>query len=417
MNKRRLLCLSALVIAILVFTARYVMKQSTMGSRIPVNKKLITANTDFAFRLFKDTAANNPGRNILIFPCGASMTLTLAYNGALDDTKKAMGKALALDKMSEPEINESNSALMDNLNNPGSGIELNVANAAWLDKKVQIVPKFIDTARKYYDAEAANIDLANSGSIINDWVSKKTRGRIDNIAEGLDASSVLCLTNAVYFKGTWTNPFDKKSTSSKPFILTDSSMKQVPMMYQEDDFRCYNCEYNDNVDFKAIALPYGSGRMSMYVFLPGKYSSLKTFLQTLNEKNWNMWLSHFEKKKLEVYLPRWKFDSQMNLIKPCKRLGMGVAFDPCKSNFQRMCKCDDRNNVYVSVLKQKVFIEVDEEGTEAIAGTYFLSPVSAVYPSFFANRPFFYAIRDDRTGEILFMGIVEDPTLEKAEAQ
>ena len=412
MNKRRLLCLSALVIVVLIFAARYIMKQSAMGSRIPVNKKLITANTDFAFRLFKDIAANNPGKNILVSPCGASMTLTLAYNGALDDTKKAMGKALALDKMSEPEINESNSALMDNLNNPGSGIELNVANAAWLDKKVQIVPKFIDTARKYYDAEAANVDLANSGSIINDWVSKKTRGRIDNIAEGLDASSVLCLTNAVYFKGKWTNPFDKKSTSNTSFILTDGSMKEVPMMHQTGCFRYY-----DAGSFSVAAFPYVSGRINMYIFLPRWYSDLTKSLQTLDLKNWNMWLSHLEKEEIDVYLPRWKFDSQVNLIKPCKHLGMKVAFDPDKSNFRRMCRCDSQNNVYISVLKQKAFIEVNEEGTEAAAATFVLFHARAGHPQFYVNHPFFYAIRDDRTGEILFMGIVEDPTLEKAEAQ
>ncbi|MCL5103582.1 MAG: serpin family protein [Armatimonadetes bacterium] len=408
MNKRHFLWVLVALVLASIFGLRHLRARSTMGCSIPVNKKLVFANTGFAVQLFKDVTTEHGDRNILISPCGASLALTLAYNGALGDTRQAMGISLGLNRMNPSEINKSVAELMANLENPGAGVRLAVANAVWISKRAPIVPYFVDTAKKYYKAEASNLDFTDpsAASIINKWVRQETGGLIDNIAEGLDDLTMLCLTNAVYFKGVWTHRFDKEQTHDMPFVLANGNVKRVPMMWQNGTFRYYQAN-----GFDALALPYGSGRINMYVFLPNKNSSLSAFLSDLSAKNWEKWMSGFQGTRLRVFLPRWKLECQTSLREPCTRLGMGIAFDPDQSNFRGLCTCDDRNNVYISVLKQKAFVEVNEEGTEAAAATFGLFRARSVPPEFRASRPFFYAIRDDRTGEILFMGSIVDPML------
>jgi serine protease inhibitor len=286
-----------------------------------------------------------------------------------------------------------------------------VANAAWVSNRAPIVPRFIDRAKRYYGAEATNLDFLAPGaaSTINKWVDSRTRGRIRHIAGGLDDSTVLCLTNAVYFKGTWTHRFDRELTSNLPFTLADGSVKSVPMMRQDGRFR-----YCQTDSFEAVALPYGSGRMSMYVFLSNRNSSLSSFLSAIGGDAWKQWPSRFEEKKLRVLLPRWKLESHADLRGACERIGMGIAFDPDKSDFRAMCRCDGPNNVYIGTLKQEAFVEVNEEGTEAAAASFELFRARSGWPEFRANRPFFYAIRDDQTGALLFMGLVADPLVSDA---
>ncbi|MEN6357826.1 MAG: serpin family protein [Armatimonadota bacterium] len=409
MKKRYWLFVFAGLLAVTAaLCARHFQAKRAMGKVLPVNKKLISANTDFSIRLFKDIASRRSGRNTLISPSSVSMSLAMAYNGSKGDTRKLMGAVLGLDKMSLHEINNSNANLLVNLNNPGRGVNISAANGMWTGKVFPIVPSFIDISRKYYDAEVASLDFTHRSakSAIDGWVRKKTHGRIDNIAEDLGGLTVLCLANAIYFKGTWTFRFDKNETQAEPFMLEDGKIKSVPMMSQEGRFR-----YCMGQNFEAAALPYGSKRMSMYIFVPCEGCSLSEFLKTLNAKNWNKWLPSFQEQKVRVTLPRWKLECETNLIPPCTDLGMGNIFDSGKCDFSGICK-SDRNDVYISSLKQKAFIEVNEEGTEAAAATFMVLKARCATPEVRANRPFFYAIRDDMTGTILFMGTVVDPAMD-----
>lgn len=412
MRKRyRLLIFVVVLIVCVIVGVRHIQAELAMGSVMPVDKNLISANTDFAFRLLNNIASKHPGSNILISPSSLSMSLAMAYNGSEGDTHKTMSLALGLDKMSLQDINESNANLLANLNNPGAGVNISMANGLWTGKIFPIVPGFIDMSRKYYDAKVSSLDFADPSakSSIDAWVSKKTHGKIDRIAEGLDGLSVLCLVNAIYFKGTWTSCFDKDWTHNQPFMLEDGKVKNVPMMSQKGRFR-----FCEGKDFEAVALPYGSGRMSMYIFIPREGLSLREFLETLDADKLKSWLSTFGEFELQVTIPRWKLECETDLIKPCTDLGMGIAFDPDRSNFRGICKHSGGNNVYIEVIKQKTFIEVNEEGTEAAAATFTLFGARSASPEIRVNRPFFYAIRDDKTGAILFMGTVVDPEQSKS---
>jgi len=408
-SRYRLLCLLAVAAVACVLGARYLQGRAAMGSTVRVDERLIAANTDFAFRLFREVAGAKMDRNTVISPCGASMALSLAHDGALGKTQKAMSACLGFRRMSREEVNEANAALLANLRNPGKGVELAVANAVWVDRRAPIVPGFFDAAREFYGAESTNMDFTSprAASLMDKWVRRKTKGRIRNIAHDTGELTRACLTNAVCFRGVWTRRFERERTGYQPFFLAEDRYKGVLMMSQEAKLR-----YCQSDSFDAAALPYGAGRMSMYVFVPKRHSSLAEFLQHLNRANWERWMSGFRKTKTVIALPRWKSDCRVDLRPACGRLGMEIAFDRDRANFRGMCRCDASDNVYLDALEQRTFVEVNEEGTEAAAATFVLFHAQAApFARVIANRPFFFAIRDDTTGQILFMGTVVDPTV------
>ncbi|MDF5730081.1 MAG: serpin family protein, partial [Rhizonema sp. PD38] len=234
-------------------------------------------------------------------------------------------------------------------------------------------------------------------------VDENTHGKINKIVETIDPKQMLFLINAVYFKGSWTNEFDKKQTANYPFYLTSGEQKQHPMMSQKGKYRYY-----ENKEFQAVSLPYGKdGKVSFYIFLPKQTSSLTTFYKNLNAENWEKWMSQFSKREGSIRLPRFKMNYDLTLNKALTALGMGEAFSS-KANFSEMGK-----NLAISEVKHKTFVEVNEEGTEAAAATSVgIMPLSAPLQGPFqmmVNRPFFCAVRENSTGSVLFMGSIAEP--------
>ncbi|MCY7279144.1 MAG: serpin family protein, partial [Phormidesmis sp. CAN_BIN44] len=221
----------------------------------------------------------------------------------------------------------------------------------------------------------------------------------------IDADQVMFLINAIYFKGKWMNEFDKSQTTDQPFTLAGGRQKQHAMMSQRGDYR-----YTENQQFQAVSLPYGKGRTSLYVFLPKPNSNLADFQKTLTAENWQTWMKTFGKREGSIQLPRFKMEYETQLRKSLSALGMGIAFDPSKADFSNLSATSTR----IDEVKHKTFVEVNEEGTEAAAvtstGIRATSAQMDVAPfSMTVDRPFFCAIRDNKTGEILFMGAIVDP--------
>ncbi|MEH2045973.1 serpin family protein [Nostoc sp.] len=381
----------------------------------PLQKK--TANTDtkivessnkFGFKLFSEVLKNDRGEtNIFISPSSVAIALAMTYNGASGSTQQAMAKTLELQGMNLPEINSSYAAVLKQLlDNSDTKVQLKIANSLWANQDVSFAPDFLKRTQDFYQAKVSNLNFkdAAASSIINNWVKENTNGKITKIVEQIEPSQVLFLINAIYFKGNWSNEFDKKQTASYPFYITSGRQKQQPMMSQEGDYRYYESE-----NFQAVSLPYGKdGKISFYIFLPKKNSNLKAFYQTLNVENWEKWMTQFNNQKGFIRLPRFKTDYDITLNDALKTLGMGEAFSN-KANFSGMGK-----NFAISQVKHKTFVEVNEEGTEAAAAT----SVGIVATSLrqepepfrmIVDRPFFCAIRDNQTGNILFMGSIIEP--------
>ncbi len=372
------------------------------GVSIPVDARLVSANTRFGFKLFKELTEQDAGKNVFISPSSIAFALAMVYNGASGETQQAMANALELQGMSLQEVNEANAALMANLENPSKHVDISIANSIWMREGFTFEPDFLKRNEDFYEAEIGSLDFADPGApgVINDWVGDKTRGKIDRIIDNISTEATLILLNALYFQGTWTVKFDKGKTYRGTFTLLDGSKKEVQMMCSKSDR--YKGYYGGNCS--AVSIPYGGGRISMYIFLPEMWSSLEEFHQTLSALDWENWMSRFQKEEIEVHLPRFTTEYEVKLNDALKAIGMEVAFDRFKAEFRNMCP----RQIWIDEARHKTYLEVNEEGTTAAAATAVEMTEGEPF-SLIVNRPFFCAIRDNDTGAILFMGSIVDP--------
>lgn len=366
-------------------------------------KEIVRPGLEFGFRLFAEVSRKESERNILISPLSVSLALSIVYNGARGKTRQAIAKTLQVDEMKPDELNQGNASLLASLTDPDPRVRIIVANALWADKEVRFKQTFL-TNTMLYGAEIANLDFHSSDAVdaINNWVSRKTHGRIPAIADESVLGAVLMILNAVYFKGTWKRAFEKSDTREETFILPGGVEKKHPMMFQRGLYR-----YHRGRGFQAVSLPYGYGRVSMYVFLPD--GELDGFYKTLGLKNWNRWMPRFRKMEGTVGMPRFKMEYSADLEEVLMAMGMGVAFDEKRADFGDMAK-DIR--IWIDKIRHKTYLRVDERGSEAAAATEVVlekeEPPEETF-TMIVNRPFFLAIRDNETGAMLFMGSITDP--------
>ena len=368
-----------------------------------VDARLVAANTKFGFNLFNTLSKEQPNKNIFISPTSVALALSMTYNGVSGETKQEMTKVLEFTGMTPQQINAANQALQNSFQKADPNVQVLIANSLWAQQGFSLKPEFMQTNQKYYNANLTELDFSNPQalSIINNWVSQKTQGKIDKIVDKISPGGVLFLINAIYFKGNWQTPFDKSQTANKTFSLTDGSSKQHPMMSQKGNFGYYETD-----QFQAVSLPYGKeGALAMYIFLPNSNSNLPTFLQQLTLENWNKWMQEFANRNGTIEIPRFKIEYEVELENTLTALGMAGFFYSSKADFSPMTD----NDVAVDSVKHKTFVEVNEEGTEAAAVTSTGLTRSGSPFQMNVNRPFFSAIQDQSTGTILFMGTIVDP--------
>ena len=365
----------------------------------PDFSSVASANTKFGFKLLHDLREQEAGPNIFISPLSISIALTMTYNGAVGETERAMAEVLEIDALDLPTINNSNKALRDSLENPDPKVEISIANSIWSRQGIEFNPDFLERNRVFFGAEIASLDFSSpqATATINEWVNTNTNGKIEKIVERIDPLTMLFLINAIYFKGNWQDEFDKAMTRPGTFHLTNGSQKQVQMMRREGVYPYFRGER-----FEATSLPYGDGRLGMYIFLPNPDSNLNEFLGDLNAENWEGWISQFGNRRHDMMLPRFKLKYEVSLNDTLKALGMEIAFGG-SADFSGIGP-----SLFISDVRHKTFAEVNEEGTEAAAVTG-VTMLESVPPAFRVDRPFFFAIYDAETQTILFMGTVTEP--------
>ena len=353
---------------------------------------------------------NGADENVMISPASLSLALTMTYNGASGSTKDAMAKTLGYTGMSLDAVNAGNKALLANLEAPGEGIEISVANSLWARRGVEFKSDFLQRNRDYFGAKVTALDFGDPGAkdTINAWVKDKTRGEIDRTIDRIDRDSVLFLVNAICFKGRWSEPFPSRDTRDGKFTTGRGEIRTVPMMSQSGEY-----DYLEGDGFQLISLPYGRGRMSMCILLPAKGKGLAAFEPRLTAQNWKKWIDmmHDRMRPVDVSLPKFRIDYSAEAADALSALGMGVAFDRSKADFAAMYPASV-GPLYIQRVVHKTYIDVNEQGTEASAATDAeMKTVGVAINSqrMVVDHPFFFAIRDDLTGEILFLGAVEDP--------
>jgi serpin B len=370
-------------------------------------QKLASANIGFAFKLLKQLAKEQPGTNIFISPYSASTVLQMVCNGAGGQTMTEMQQVLGTTGLAAEALNSAYKDCGQSLNSLGTNVVLTAANAIWCRKGTSLKPAFVACNQQYFGAtvDALDFDDPRSVGIMNAWASEKTHGKIKSIADGLiDPLTDLFLANAVYFKGKWAVPFEVKRTQDRVFHLRAGRQKQVPMMEQTQAFT-----YRRGSGYEAVRLPYEGCELAMYVFLPDAGSSPVKLIGIMTGDTWQRVTEPgFTWRQGTVVLPRFKLEYGVELIQPLKAMGMRAAFG--KADFSGIADL----GLFISAVRQRTFVEVNEEGTEAAAvtGMPLSHGIETAPPKPFqmiVDRPFLFLIEDQVTRMILFMGVVYDP--------
>lgn len=376
-----------------------------------VDDRLHAASSRFAFKLYDQIIKQRNGKNTFVSPASVMLALAMTYNGADGTTREAMARALELEGMPLDDVNRAFADLKLALNPADPKIQLKIANSLWARNGFALKPAFIKRNEDYYKAEIASLNFEDPAApkTINSWVNKNTEGKIEKIVDQISPDDVLFLINAIYFKGQWQFEFKKENTKPDVFRLTGGEQKNVPMMSQSGSYLYYKGK-----DFQSVALPYGAGSVSMYIFLPDEQTGLDQFERSLTSENWDMWMKSFQITPGDLMVPRFKVEWESKLNDALKALGMAEAFAPMRANFSQIAELNSGNNLYISAVRHKAIAEVNEEGTVAAAVTSVTVTVTSVQQPrekfvMKVDRPFFFAIRDNQTGVVLFMGSVANP--------
>lgn len=368
------------------------------------------AHVEFSFDLYQTLLDQEADKNMLISPLSLAAALSMTYNGAAEGTQAAMKEALRLHNLSVDEVNEAHQSLMAWLaSGQHESIDLSIANSLWVREGYQFHPDFLEANTTYYNAEVTTLDFQaeNAADQMNAWISENTNHKIKwMIKKPISDETILFLMNAVYFYGSWAHPFNEQQTSPAPFRLADGNEYEVQMMSRYGEY-----DYLENDSMQMIRIPYGEGDLGMFVILPSSETTLEDLHQQLNASQWREWRRELSRVSGKLQLPRFQLEYETSLNDTLSRMGMEEAFSPLLANFEKMISLDTEN-AYISNVRQKTYIDVNEKGTEAAAVTVVdVTTTSAPATTFEmkVDRPFFFVIEDQQTSTILFMGSVRQP--------
>ncbi|MBU1064942.1 serpin family protein [bacterium] len=371
--------------------------------------ELKESSNQFGLTLFGKIAETESNENIFISPLSVSMALGMTYNGANSTTLEAMHETLEYGDLTIQEVNESYQSLITLLTELDPKVIFDIANSIWYREGFPLENDFLTTNQTYFDAIVEDLDFnrSDAADIINTWVNENTNGKIKEIvAKPINPLTVMFLINAIYFKGSWTYEFDEENTSDDIFYLPDGSEKECKMMSHKCDHK-----YFENEHFQVIDLPYGDAGFSMTILLPKPEVNIDSLIAQMNNETWNSWLGSFSEQEVNFYLPKFKIECEISLNDILSAHGMSIAFDPNLADFTNINK---DGNLYISEVKHKTFVEVNEEGTEAAAVTSVEIGLTSIGSGITMriNRPFVFAIRENHSGTILFIGKIVKPEYE-----
>ncbi|MGB7538042.1 MAG: serpin family protein [Anaerolineales bacterium] len=379
--------------------------------------ELVRGNNEFAFALYPQLSAG--GENVFYSPYSISIALAMTYAGAKGRTAEEMAQALhytlsqdrlhpAFNKLALELESRSRSEDLE----PDQVFQLNVANSLWGQAGFAFEKDFLDTLARHYAAGMRLVDYEKDAEAarqkINDWVSQSTNQKIkDIIPQGaLDALTRLVLANAVYFKAAWAHPFEPDATQPGSFRLLDGTTVEVPTMQEQASLRSITAE-----GYRAVELPYAGWQLSMLILLPDE-GDFEAVQARLDSGFIDGVVSGLQSGEVLLAMPKFKFEWSLGLVDGLKALGMRDAFDPEAADLSGM---DGQRDLYITDILHKAYVAVDETGTEAAAATTVIvgtASMPAEPIEFKIDRPFFFLIRDNPTGTILFLGRVTNPAAE-----
>jgi serpin B len=383
-------------------------------------KVAVDAVNGLSVDLYKKLASQEKG-NLFFSPYSISDALAMTYGGARGATAAEMAKTLYF-PAEQLTLHKSFSEFNNNLEaiQKKGDIKIDTANAVWLQSDFANDPvwgyfkckaDYLQSLKDYYKSGLNQVDYRDTSKsafirdTINAWVEQKTNNKIKNLIplDVPDQDTRLILVNAIYFKGTWQDEFNKKNTKPMPFYLHDNETKEAQMMYQRASF-----QYAEDKDVQVLTMPYEGYDLSMTIILPKEKNGLAAVENGLTTEKLSK-MVNIRICEVDVYLPKFKLESEFTLNDTLKKMGMPLAFDGNNADFSGMADFPPGYHLYISKVIHKAFVDVYEEGTEAAAATMVSvnssSSASFDEPKIFrADHPFIFLIKDNKTGAILFLG-------------
>ncbi|HMO15041.1 MAG TPA: serpin family protein [Pirellulaceae bacterium] len=370
-------------------------------------KQVSVASNQFALNLYQ-LLGEREG-NLFFSPASIATALTMTYSGAEGETHAQMGKVLNIDG-DENKWLAAAGELSKMLNAQGDGYELRMANRLWGQTDYAFRQEFLDHLDNLFFAPLGPVDFITETEAarrkINGWVEEATNSKIkDLLPMGiLTDKTRLVLTNAIYFKANWKDQFRKAATAEAPFHVSSTQSKAVPMMYQSNDFLVFEDEL-----LQLLTIPYENENLSMSIFLPRKIDGLSQLEKDLSLEKIQTLLAGQRQREVRLYLPRFRMTDEFALKKTLSQLGMPKAF----SDAAEFGRISSQEQLSITEVVHKSFVEVDEQGTEAAAATGVVIGVTSAPVEqpleFRADRPFLLMIRHEPSGLILFLGRLADP--------
>lgn len=379
------------------------------------NKKsaeVIKTNNNFGLEMLKTIIQNEDKANIMISPASISLALGMAYNGAESTTKEAFESLLNYEGLSRDEVNEITRDLINTLVTNVKDNTLEIANSIWYHQDFPVYPAFIELNKTYFDAEVKELDFSDPATVdqINDWVKNKTHEKINEIINELSPEARMVLINALYFNCLWEIEFDKDESKSEMFYNADNSeYGNVEMMTTESSFN-----YFSNDELTAVELPYKNKKFSMHLIKPAGERTVDDLIEELDGESWTAWMDAYqEHEKVQVTMPKFKFDYEREMGPDLIDMGLGIAFSPAEADFSDISDIQ----LFISRVIHKTYIDVNEEGTEAAAVTAIIFETTSVGPGSGPivvryDHPFLFAITEKSSSSIVFIGKLTEPEYE-----
>ena len=369
----------------------------------PEQKALANAGNDFSFRFLQQIDKADDG-DWFVSPMSLQFLLSVVLNGAQDATAEEIARTLGFEVSQLADLNDLSRTLLQKLPKLDPATKLVIGNAVFVNQLYPINKKYKNLVEHYYDAEVKNLDFKNekaSLNTINGWCDKQTNGMIPKVLDNVEPSMFAYLLNALYFKGTWMFPFNKKWSEERDFFLDNGQTRKVWMMSIERKYA-----YGENDLFQRIRLPYGEGMYAMYVLLPKKGHTVEEVVASLDAATWDELRKRmYSDTKINLWLPRFETKYHVKLNDILCDMGMPGSFKP-GADFKAM----SRNADYLDFIQQDAIIKVDEKGSEAAAVTIGGMMGATAVPEppriidFHADHPFLYLIAEASTGAVLFAG-------------
>ena len=374
----------------------------TQEPQLQKKSLMVEKNGLFGIDLLQKINEIKPEENIVISPLSASIALGMALNGADTETYDEIKQILHFDDLTNQEINDIYYYLLTTLPNLDPKTFVNITNSAWYHQGSVIEDHFISTVEKSFSAEIKEADFTNPGTVdlINQWIESNTDNKIKNMLDQIPANTILYLINTILFKGQWTYQFDKELTKEGQFYNERNRQVNCSYMVQSNQF-----EQIKHEDVTGVRLPYGNGKYSMVFLLP-KDDDMNSFIENLSYDKWQEYINCIITDTGYIEIPKFKTEYKTLLNDPLKSLGMTRSFTD-GADFSRISKVHD---LFISRVIHQTVVEIDEEGTEAAGATIieFREKSENIF-MLFLNRPFLFAITENDSNSILFLGKIGNP--------